>query len=213
MYPHDYHDWEGHPFMHNKGESHPYIEPDIYASAHDAALPVISTIGRGPQGKGIYAEWDSDTNTLSIYEDENDELITSVVLESPKVSVTQNTALTPGQESTVTIIVEMGGITHEYPIILPPGEQGSLIFQSGASYNFEQDTNGWIGWVPVSDLMQTIDYEDYQYSSPEPRVNDMAYVYIRNEGKSLTTIIAIDDHVYIEDGPAIKSALCKYVNA
>ena len=198
MYPHDYHDpHDHHPHMHNRGEGRPYIDPNVDSFKHDAALPVLSSIGRGPKGRGIYSVWDPETCVLKIYDDENDELKCSVVLDSPKVTISQPHDVYPGQNAELDITVEQGDITTVYPVMLPCGEPGSHIFTYNNSVGYyEEHTTSespyrTLIWVSVDSIAEDIVYDDYTYSSPAPRVNDK--VFINNE---LTTIIAVDDHAY-----------------
>ena len=54
--PHDYYNHDSDiPRLHNRDHARPYVEPDWQAHAAGDQLPLISTIGRGPRGTGLYA--------------------------------------------------------------------------------------------------------------------------------------------------------------
>lgn len=202
MYPHDYHDWEGHPFMHNRGEARPYIEPDIYASAHDAAIPVISTIGRGPKGNSITAALD-DSGYLVIKDTDNEEVIARINMNPWEVSVTSNVpgAIDSGVESQFTITFTRGAEKRETTVAVPAGQAGSYIFATSSTIDasdFIDDFDGTLEFVYDYELAPrtlVLDNDSYTfYGSPtpslKPRVGDILHTeLIWNDGGILRGMV------------------------
>ena len=205
MYPHDYHDWEGHPFMHNRGEARPYVEPDIYASAHDAAIPIISTIGRGPKGKGVYAKQDPETGVIKIYEDENDEVIATIKIPtSPTITVTEPVNVYPGQSNVITFIITNDGVTSQFPVTIPCGEPGSISFFSDGQYDLSTPAV----WVPIAKIGFDMEYDGYSYEKPDPRINDFVLLEPLGGGGVWSFIMAIDFHDFNDGQGEVLAALC-----
>lgn len=149
-YPHDYYGGpphthhDDHPGLHNRGEARPYIEPDWYASHHDAQLPALSTIGRGPRGEGFFVDDivnEDGTITFSLKSTVTGEVVwQSPNLSPAEISITapDPSSLAAGVPSTMDVTVTRDGVSRTTVVGVPCGERGSLILLS----NHTQEFNG-----------------------------------------------------------------------
>lgn len=177
MIPHDHTGCMGIPDLVSHGNSRPYIEPDFTATECDDQLPAISTIGRGPRGRGITiagVEVDEDTFKFSIVEDENGETVYQTpnlsagvirVSAKPKRPVAGETVV---MDFTVTRDGE-STVTH---IPIPAGSTGSRIFMCSVDLGKPMG-EGYAYQTDISTLMHYGRNNSQWKSMPIPRVNDV----------------------------------------
>ena len=173
-YPHDYYDTPTyphpeHPGLHNRGEARPYIEPDWYATHHDAQLPAISTIGRGPRGEGLYVDEivDEAGNVSFVLKST---VTGETVFQSPNLAPYEVTvtaadpqSLAAGVPSAMIVTVSRDGVTKSTSVGIPCGEQGSRLILSSQQVDFSADQ-------PRTDVVRL-----WKTSlSRRPRVGDVA---------------------------------------
>lgn len=132
-YPHDYYKHpDGMPHLHHHDPAH-YLEHDIYANDHDRSLPTLSTIGRGPKGKGVIAKVlknDIDGYVFGLYDDETNELLyQSPNLGIPYISIdVPSHEPVPGEIVHAYLNVKQGDGLLTYDIEIPSGVMGSRIY-------------------------------------------------------------------------------------
>lgn len=107
----------------------PYIEPDHFAHRHDGAIPVISSIGRGPKGDSITAEREGADLVI---ENDNGEELARFTIGDIDVSIVPQTVgeITGGQPSYFDVVVDNGSTTKTTRVIVPCGERGTQIWVS-----------------------------------------------------------------------------------
>jgi hypothetical protein len=189
-----------HPYNgHHHGDiTHPQIDPDYIANEADDQVPVLSTIGRGPKGTGVYAEvTDDDTDAFSfrIASSETDE----TVLQSPNlaagtVSVRRPEHVpVPGEVTYADFTVSRDGVTHTYSVPLPPGVEGSRNYttktvkakKAGNLYGFGINELAFAGdpdWI----------------SKPKPRVNDILF-FVSTTDSTGTIYFSVGNIVAVEN--------------
>lgn len=196
MYPHDYYNGDSQPYLHNHGEGGLYVEPDYWANEVDSQLPLLSTIGRGPQGVGLYVgnTVDEDGNvSFALYSDDTHEM----VWQSPNLAAAQiefssddYRDIVPGEPAQLTITQKRGGTTKTDIAYIPCGTQGSLVYLLNVERERSKDDTYT---ATVSEL--TI-YDQSAYpSKPTPRVNDIVYFTYRSDteyGFAFGTIEAVE---------------------
>lgn len=193
MYPHE-HGME----LHNHGEGHTYLEPDWHASGHDAQLPALSTMGRGPRGEGLYIDnvVQEDGNvSFGLYSTLTKECVwQSPNLAAPKINFNAVDwhDLVPGEATPLDITVESDGTTKTTTAYLPSGQQGSLVYLYGESI---ERTAHDVYQVAADDLCI---YGSKTYpAKPTPRVNDIvifSWTKTANEyGFAFGTIEAVEE--------------------
>ena len=177
MIPHDHTGCMGIPDLVSHGNSRPYIEPDFTATECDDQLPAISTIGRGPRGRGITiagVEVDEDTFKFSIVEDENGE----TVYQTPNLSagVIKVSAKPERPVAGETVIMDFtvtrdgkSTVTH---IPIPAGSTGSRIFMCSVDLGKPMG-DGYAYQTDISTLMHYGRNNSQWKSMPVPRVNDV----------------------------------------
>lgn len=177
MIPHDHTGCMGIPDLVSHGNSRPYIEPDFTATECDDQLPAISTIGRGPRGRGITiagVEVDEDTFKFSIVEDENGE----TVYQTPNLSagVIKVSAKPERPVAGETVVMDFtvtrdgkSTVTH---IPIPAGSTGSRIFMCSVDLGKPMG-RGYAYQVDISALMHYGRNNSQWKSMPTPRVNDV----------------------------------------
>lgn len=177
MIPHDHTGYKGIPDLVSHGNSRPYIEPDFTATECDDQLPAISTIGRGPRGRGITVagvEVDEDTFKFSIVEDENGE----TVYQTPNLSagVIKISAKPERPVAGETVVMDFtvirdgkSTVTH---IPIPAGSTGSRIFMCSVDLGKPMG-EGYAYQTDISTLMHYGRNNSQWKSMPIPRVNDV----------------------------------------
>lgn len=177
MIPHDHTGCMGIPDLVSHGNSRPYIEPDFTATECDDQLPAISTIGRGPRGRGVMVagvEVDEDTFKFSIVEDENGE----TVYQTPNLSagVIKVSAKPERPVAGETVIMDFtvtrdgeSTVTH---IPIPAGSTGSRIFMCSVNLG-KPMCEGYTYQTDISTLMHYGRNNSQWKSMPTPRVNDV----------------------------------------
>lgn len=131
---HDHHHHHHHdvPYLHSHDPAH-YLDDGIMGQDYDAPLPLLSTVGRGPRGNGIYARTiqnDEHGFRFAVYNEETHE----VIFESPNLGAPYITVDTPdhdpvpGEVVHCYINVRQGGGNYSYDIAIPSGVTGSRIF-------------------------------------------------------------------------------------
>lgn len=177
MIPHDHTGCMGIPDLVSHGNSRPYIEPDFTATECDDQLPAISTIGRGPRGRGITiagVEVDEDTFKFSIVEDENGE----TVYQTPNLSagVIKISAKPERPVAGETVVMDFtvtrdgkSTVTH---IPIPAGSTGSRIFMCSVDLGKPMG-EGYAYQTDISTLMHYGRNNSQWKSMPIPRVNDV----------------------------------------
>lgn len=177
MIPHDHTGCMGIPDLVSHGNSRPYIEPDFTATECDDQLPAISTIGRGPRGRGVMVagvEVDEDTFKFSIVEDENGE----TVYQTPNLSagVIKVSAKPERPVAGETVVMDFtvtrdgkSTVTH---IPIPAGSTGSRIFMCSVDLGKPMG-EGYAYQADISALMHYGRNNSQWKSMPHPRVNDV----------------------------------------
>lgn len=152
-YPHDYYDTPtyphpGGPHLHNRGEARPYIEPDWYASHHDAQLPALSTIGRGPRGEGFYVDDVVDEDGVITFSLKST-VTGEVAWQSPNmapasisISAPDPSELAAGVPSKMDVTVSRDGASRTTVVPVPCGEPGSRMLLSTAIQEFNGTYSG-----------------------------------------------------------------------
>ncbi len=196
-YAHDYYHGDSLPHLHNHGESGLYVEPDYWANDCDAQLPLLSTIGKGPQGEGLYVGNVVSTDkeiSFALYSTDTHELVwQSPNMAAPKISFESADwrDLVPGVHADLDITVERGDTTETTTVHIPAGQPGSLIYLYPSQMERTADDTYT---VPIDDL--TI-YGKAEYpSKPKPRPNDIVFFKYQGEneyGLALGTIEAVED--------------------
>ena len=183
-YPHDYyrHGPEGHhgspdrPDLHNRFEGAPYLEPDYIANEADDQLPLLSTMGRGPRGEGLYVGnvVDEDGNvSFALYSTLTNEL----VWQSPNLAPAQlefRSAdwhnIVPGVHTNLDIIEHLGGVTKTHTAYLPAGAVGSRVYLLNREVERSKDDT----YEATVDELSVYGRLEYQ-NKPTPRPNDIVF--------------------------------------
>lgn len=196
MIPHDHTGCMGIPDLVSHDNSRPYIEPDFTATECDDQLPAISTIGRGPRGRGITiagVEVDEDTFKFSIVEDENGE----TVYQTPNLSagVIKVSAKPERPVAGETVVMDFtvtrdGGSTVTH-IPIPAGSTGSRIFMCSVDLGKPMG-EGYAYQTDISTLMHYGRNNSQWKSMPIPRVNDVV-IFTLDGRLAFGTIEAVED--------------------
>lgn len=177
MIPHDHTGCMGLPDLVSHGNSRPYIEPDYTAMECDDQLPAISTMGRGPRGRGISIagiELDEDTFKFSIVEDGNGE----TVYQTPNLSAGVITVSAKperpvaGETVAMDVTVTRDGRSTVTHVPIPAGSTGSRIFMCSVDLG-EPMGEGFAYQADVSALMHYGRNSAQWKTMPVPRVNDV----------------------------------------
>lgn len=186
----------GIPDLISHGNSKPYIEPDFTATECDDQLPAISTIGRGPRGRGIMVagvEVDEDTFKFSIVEDENGE----TVYQTPNLSagVIKVSAKPERPVAGETVVMDFtvtrdgkSTVTH---IPIPAGSTGSRIFMCSVDLGKPMG-DGYAYQTDISAFMHYGRNNSQWKSMPVPRVNDVV-IFTLDGRLAFGTIEAVED--------------------
>lgn len=131
--PHDYYEHpNGMPHLHTH-DSALYLDRQIFGGDYDRSLPVISTIGKGPRGDGVYAkiiqndEWGF---VYGIFDEATNELIFQTPnIGAPNITIdTPSHKPVPGEVTHCYFNVAQGNKRYTYDLQIPPGEIGSRIY-------------------------------------------------------------------------------------
>lgn len=147
-------------------------------------LPLVSTIGTGPRGRGVYPVTLVDANgefKFALKDDITNQVIwTSGNLSAGKITVEDN-----------VVKVRQGGSVHEYPLDISEPEAGSRIYLSDAALTRSLDDT-YV--VPEEDL---IIYNNLRWpSKPAVRPNDVIFTHISDTGTDYMvfgTVEAVED--------------------
>lgn len=196
MIPHDHTGCMGIPDLVSRGNSRPYIEPDFTATECDDQLPAISTIGRGPRGRGITiagVEVDEDTFKFSIVEDENGE----TVYQTPNLSAgvikvsAKPERPVAGETVVMDFTVTRDGKSMVTHIPIPAGSTGSRIFMCSVDLGKPMG-EGYAYQTDISTLMHYGRNNSQWKSMPIPRVNDVV-IFTLDGCLAFGTIEAVED--------------------
>lgn len=181
MLPHDYGEI---PDLHNIGEGAAYVEPDYWANDACDQLPLLSTMGRGPRGVGLYVgnvKSTSDEVSFGLYSDDTGEL----VWQSPNLAPAQISFkstdwqdVVPGVAADLDITVAQGGATETYTAYLPAGQPGSLIYLLAIEQTRSKDDT----YTVSVDELTIYGKADYP-SKPVPRANDIVFFKYKTDGE------------------------------
>ncbi|MBQ0159304.1 MAG: collagen-like protein [Bacteroidales bacterium] len=133
-------------------------------------LPLISTVGTGPRGRGVYPVTLVDSNgefRFALKDDITDKVIwESSNLSAGVISVEDN-----------VVKVRQGGSVHEYPLIISEPEAGSRIYLQDTPLTRSHDDT-YV--VPEADLR--IYNQSRWPSKPAVRPNDVVFTHIQELG-------------------------------
>lgn len=194
------HEWFGPeeygPHLHNRHAAEPYFDdPDYWGHHHGPALPAISTIGRGPRGRGLYIANLNDSDgqlSFDIMEEGTNELVYSVpniagdIITNIKV---EHDNVQPGDITPLDITVKRGGEEHTYTVDLPSGAPGSTMFLAGEFTRTSDDTYH----TTVGDI--TLYGKPIYRHRPWPRPNDTIACTIREQDGSYYLAIGTIENV------------------
>lgn len=196
MIPHDHTGCMGIPDLVSHGNSKPYIEPDFTATECDDQLPAISTIGRGPRGRGVMiagVEVDDDTFKFSIVEDENGE----TVYQTPNLSAgvikvsAKPERPVAGETVVMDFTVTRDGSSTVTHIPIPAGSTGSRIFLCSVDLGKPMG-EGYAYQTDISTLMHYGRNNSQWKSMPIPRVNDVV-IFTLNGRMAFGTVEAVEN--------------------
>ena len=128
--PHEYYSHDKYPRLHEKHNDALYADPDYLANEHDDVLPLHSTIGIGPQGRGSIpkvkdASDIKGTFIVQFVDDNTGE----VLLESPNLHAGIISAETDDLHQHLTLNVKRNDFTHAIAEMdLPEGAPGSRAY-------------------------------------------------------------------------------------
>lgn len=192
-YAHDYYGQS--PDLHNRGEEAMYL--DYGACDCMDQLPLISTIGRGPKGEGLYVGnvvSTDDEVSFGLYSTDTDEL----VWQSPNMAPAQISFkptdwrdLVPGVHADLDITVTTGGTTKTTTAYIPAGQPGSLIYLLPDEMERTADDT----YTVDVDALTIYGKKNYP-SKPMPRANDIVFFKYKDTngyGWALGTIEAVED--------------------
>ena len=194
------HEWFGPeeygPHLHNRHAAEPYFDdPDYWGHHHGPALPAISTLGRGPRGRGLYIAnlKDSDGQlSFDIMEEGTNELVYSVsniagdIITNIRI---EHDNVQPGDITPLDITVKRGGEERTYTVDLPSGAPGSTMFLAGEFARTSDDTYH----TTVGDI--TLYGKPIYRHRPWPRPNDSIACTIREQDGSYYLAIGTIENV------------------
>ena len=184
-YPYiDHHDNDDH-YFHQDAK---YIEPDYYANDANRNVPIMSTIGRGPEGDGIEAEIIASSPDTIIYRLFNN-VTGETVFQSPNLSggtiTVSQTDANPeeGEFNHAVFTVSHGGVKKSYDVTIPPGSAGARIYTiEGIVLRTKQDQYQW----SVGSLM--FDNHKTWPSKPKPRPYDIVMFSCHDDAKAYLAV-------------------------
>lgn len=183
--PHDYYYKDGYdPHLYSRGNNRHYVEPDYFGIECDDQLPMVSTLGAGPRGAGVYPVVTTDESIgqtiVHFFDDvENKEIANTGNIHAGHIYITapDEEELREGQTSYMTVHTVLGGVTTSVDVPIPAGSHGSRIYLIDANpYNARQDRTYSVG---IDDLTL---YGYHAWSHfPGPRPCDIV-CFTLNEG-------------------------------
>ena len=193
--PHDYYGPNGIPDFRAMGHPADYIDTDWEALNMKGALPIISTIGAGPQGPGIYArQWsDPEHNAwgFEVFDSETDETIfKSPNLYPYRLVVTQDKHHLVAGEPSIAHVHYLGETTKVEDIVLNPGADGTRIYftkEALTNYRFN-DASTHVRQGKYDDVQKDEPHHGQHHLLPEPRVDDVIIGYAIDGTRSYLTI-------------------------
>lgn len=203
--PHDYYYKDGYdPYLYSRGNNRHYVEPDYLGIECDDQLPMVSTLGAGPRGAGLYAgiEYNEDLGktVVKFYNDvTNEEVCNTGNIHAGHIYITAPEAdnVFEGQTSYMTVHTVLDGVDTPVDVPVPAGAHGSRIYliDSDTVYTARQDHTYN---TSIDDLMFCGYYAWSDY--PEPRPCD-TICFILNEGGNLKlafgTIQSVDNRTVV----------------
>lgn len=202
-HPHDYYPYPGgDPNLHSRGNNRPYVEPDYAAMGHQRQLPLISTMGRGPRGEGIFVhviQNDDGNFSFALVSDKtNETIMQSPNLSGGSISVSQEEhVMVPGEVGHFTITVKRGREVKSYVIDIPPGADGSRIYLVGGSV--ERKTDDVVYTFNESELFY--DGNNKYPSKPRPRANDTV-IFTTHNAEGTENYLTVG-HVQMSSSPLV----------
>lgn len=214
--PHDYYDHKhDRPFLHSDNHAH-YLDDGRLGDDYDSVLPVLSTIGAGPRGNGVYAKLiqdDASGFVFGIFDEKTHELLVqSPNLANPYVSVdVPDHEPVPGEIVHCYLNVSQGGHLNTYDIEIPYGSIGSRIYCLAEPVDRTHDDTYFIS----EDLLYFYGEQTWRYhystdqlteskfrtgSKPAVRTNDIIILQIKDNGiPALTfgTVEAVEDGLVV----------------
>lgn len=133
-------------------------------------LPLVSTIGTGPRGRGVYPVTLVDSNGEFVFA-LKDDITNQVIWESSNLSA----GVISVEDNVVK--VRQGGSVHEYPLEISEPEAGSRIYLQDAALTRSLDDT-YV--VPEADLR--IYNQSRWPSKPAVRPNDIVFAHIQEIG-------------------------------
>lgn len=170
--PHDYYrDEYGEPELHSRHNSKPYVEKDFLGSHADSRLPSISSIGRGPRGKGVRPLVVNDevgNYRFQLIDDNNEVVMDSGNIDAGIVKVEQpDHTMVPGEATNLIFTVQRNGKVWEYPVKINPGAVGCRWF---IKQGYVTPAPHYVYRFNANELLHD-DMTIYQMK-PDPRPND-----------------------------------------
>lgn len=133
-------------------------------------LPLVSTVGTGPRGRGVYPVTLVDSNGEFMFA-LKDDITNQVIWESSNLSA----GVISVEDNVVK--VRQGGSVHEYPLEISEPEAGSRIYLQDAALTRSLDDT-YV--VPEADLR--IYNQSRWPSKPAVRPNDIVFAHIQEPG-------------------------------
>lgn len=133
-------------------------------------LPLVSTVGTGPRGRGVYPVTLVDSNGEFVFA-LKDDITNQVIWESSNLSA----GVISVEDNVVK--VRQGGSVHEYPLAISEPEAGSRIYLQDAALTRSLDDT-YV--VPEVDLR--IYNQSRWPSKPAVRPNDIVFAHIQEPG-------------------------------
>lgn len=170
----------------------PYVEPDYGAPDSMAQLPVLSKIGRGPQGPGVVPKVIMDEDGgwgFALMDTETGEaLVQSPNLSAGKWSLTHEPKdPVPGDCIVLTFHHRRDGESYEYDVRVPSGIQGTRTYLMEQQAVWREDG---VYHFPL-EMLAYYDDKDWK-DKPEPRTNDLL-IFTTERGLSYSTIEAVEN--------------------
>ena len=164
------------------------MEPQFeHVEERQHELPLVSTIGTGPRGRGVYPVTVVDANgefKFALKDDITNQVIwTSSNLSAGIVTVEDN-----------VLKVRQGGSVHEYPLTVSEPEPGSRIYLYDAALTRTLDDT-YV--VPEEDLRI---YNNLRWpSKPAVRPDDIVFAHVNEEGTSYMVFGTVEAVEVISD--------------
>lgn len=180
---HDHRDEYGEPINASRHNSSTYVEPDYLAHSAQAQLPTLSTIGRGPAGKGVIPQivttnTDGSFRFALIDTETGEQVMVSDNLAAGKLEVhAPDHTPVSGEAVTIDICVRRGTEVEHQPITIPAGAVGSRWF---CYPGYPEYSTQSVYQFPVDELVY--DGTNMYRDKPIPRPNDLV-VFVTNDAR------------------------------